>query len=233
MILIEVEKIQKTYGKASNKVQALKDISFCINKGEMVMVVGASGSGKSTLFNILAGLDKPDSGNVIIGGINVTSLTEKQLTIFRRRNIGFVFQEYNLISVLNVYDNIALPFTLDLIKKVDHEYIEHIMKRLKIWDKREKYPSELSGGQQQRVAIARALVIKPRIVLADEPTGNLDSKTAMDVMLLLKQCNKEFEQTILVITHDEKIAQMGEKKINITDGNLVNKILEDKVETDI
>lgn len=231
MILIEVEKIQKTYGKAANEVQALKNITFCVNKGEMVMIVGASGSGKSTLFNILAGLDKPDSGNVMIGGINVTKLNEKQLTIFRRRNIGFVFQEYNLVSVLNTYDNIALPFTFELFKKVDHEYIEYVMKRLKIWDKRERYPGELSGGQQQRTALARALVIKPRIVLADEPTGNLDSKTAMDVMLLLKQCNKEFEQTILVITHDEKIAQMGEKKIHIMDGKVVSKVLEDKIET--
>lgn len=221
MELINVKNIKKTYGKGANAVCALNDVSFSVKKGELLTIVGASGSGKTTLLNILAGIDKPDSGEILISNTYITALLEKQLIVFRRRNIGFVFQEYNLISVLNAYDNIALPFTLDKVKKVDHEYIKKVMISLQIWDKRDRYPNELSGGQQQRVAIARALVIKPMIVLADEPTGNLDSRTAMDVMLLLKQCNKEFNQTLLVITHDEKIAQMGHEIIHLQDGKIL------------
>lgn len=220
MNLITVRNIKKSYGTGKNKVDVLNGISFCIEKGELVTIVGKSGSGKTTLLNIVAGIDTPDEGYVEIADTYITSLNEKQKVIFRRRNIGFIFQEYNLLSVLNAYDNIALPFTLDRVKKVDHEYIKRVMKSLKIWDKRNSYPSELSGGQRQRVAIARALAIKPMVILADEPTGNLDSKTAMDVMLLLKQCNKEFNQTFLVITHDEKIAQMGCRTIHICDGNV-------------
>lgn len=222
MQIINIKNVRKIYGRQSNKVQALNNINLQIEKGELATIVGTSGSGKTTLLNIMAGLDKPDIGKVTITDVSITDLNEKQLTIFRRRNIGFVFQEYNLISVLNVYDNIALPFTLDRVKKIDHAYIQEIMKTLKIWDKRNNYPNELSGGQQQRVAIARALVIKPKVVLADEPTGNLDSSTAMDVMLLLKQCNRQFNQTLIVITHDEKISQMGEHIIHIKDGEIVN-----------
>lgn len=221
MDLIKVKDIKKSYGSGENTVEVLKGISFCVEKGELVTIVGESGSGKTTLLNILAGIDSPAKGTVEIADTSITSLKEKQKVIFRRRNIGFVFQEYNLLSVLNVYDNIALPFTLDRVKKIDHDYIKKVMQSLKIWDKRRSYPNELSGGQKQRVAIARALAIKPMIVFADEPTGNLDSKTAMDVMLLLKQCNKEFQQTFLVITHDEKIAHMGSRTIHIKDGNIL------------
>lgn len=221
MDLIKVKDIKKSYGSGENTVEVLKGISFCVEKGELVTIVGESGSGKTTLLNILAGIDSPTKGTVEIADTSITGLKEKQKVIFRRRNIGFVFQEYNLLSVLNVYDNIALPFTLDRVKKIDHDYIKKVMQSLKIWDKRRSYPNELSGGQKQRVAIARALAIKPMIVFADEPTGNLDSKTAMDVMLLLKQCNKEFQQTFLVITHDEKIAHMGSRTIHIKDGNIL------------
>jgi len=221
MNLITVKDIKKSYGIGESRVCALNKISFSVEKGELVTIVGESGSGKTTLLNILAGIDTPDEGSVEIADTLITSLNEKQKVIFRRRNIGFVFQEYNLLSVLNVYDNIALPFTLDRVKKIDHKYIRRVMEHLKIWEKRNSYPNELSGGQRQRVAIARALVIKPTVILADEPTGNLDSKTAMDVMLLLKQCNKEFDQTFLIITHDEKIAQMGCRTIHIYDGNIL------------
>lgn len=171
MDLITVKDIKKSYGIGENKVCALNNISFSVEKGELVTIVGESGSGKTTLLNILAGIDTPDDGSVEIADTCITSLNEKQKVIFRRRNIGFIFQEYNLLSVLNVYDNIALPFTLDRVKKVDHKYIKKVMQSLKIWEKRNSYPSELSGGQRQRVAIARALAIKPMVILADEPTG--------------------------------------------------------------
>lgn len=167
MNLITVRNIKKSYGTGKNKVDVLNGMSFCIEKGELVTIVGKSGSGKTTLLNIVAGIDTPDEGYVEIADTYITSLNEKQKVIFRRRNIGFIFQEYNLLSVLNAYDNIALPFTLDRVKKVDHEYIKRVMKSLKIWDKRNSYPSELSGGQRQRVAIARALAIKPMVILAD------------------------------------------------------------------
>ena len=220
-IIIEVKKISKVYDEMTdNPVISLNNISMSIEKGEFICVMGTSGSGKTTFINCISTMDTPSKGQVILYGKSTLEMSDEEIGNFRSKEIGFIFQEYNLLSVLNAYDNIALPFTLDRVKKVDHEYIKRVMKSLKIWDKRNSYPSELSGGQRQRVAIARALAIKPMVILADEPTGNLDSKTAMDVMLLLKQCNKEFNQTFLVITHDEKIAQMGCRTIHICDGNV-------------
>ncbi|WP_131044456.1 ABC transporter ATP-binding protein, partial [Clostridioides difficile] len=180
------------------------------------------GSGKSTLLNIIGGLDNPTSGDVIIKGKNISKIGKKDLTVFRRRNIGFIFQNYSLMPVLNTYDNIALPVTLDKGNHIDHEYIEMLMKTLGIWDKRLKFPSELSGGQQQRVAIARALANKPALILADEPTGNLDSKTTMEVVCLLKESSAKFHQTILMVTHNENIAQVCDSIIHIEDGIVVN-----------
>ena len=213
--MIEIQNLYKSYGS----LEVLKDISFKIEKGDIFGIIGQSGAGKSTLLRCFNGLENFQKGEVIVDGQAISSLNKKQMSDIQKE-MGMIFQNFNLLNRLNVYDNIALPFTLDRVKKVDHEYIKRVMKSLKIWDKRNSYPSELSGGQRQRVAIARALAIKPMVILADEPTGNLDSKTAMDVMLLLKQCNKEFNQTFLVITHDEKIAQMGCRTIHICDGNV-------------
>ncbi|HGL6486647.1 TPA: ABC transporter ATP-binding protein, partial [Clostridioides difficile] len=193
-----------------------------IERDTFTAIVGTSGSGKSTLLNIIGGLDNPTSGDVIIKGKNISKIGKKDLTVFRRRNIGFIFQNYSLMPVLNTYDNIALPVTLDKGNHIDHEYIEMLMKTLGIWDKRLKFPSELSGGQQQRVAIARALANKPALILADEPTGNLDSKTTMEVVCLLKESSAKFHQTILMVTHNENIAQVCDSIIHIEDGVVVN-----------
>ena len=221
MTVLEVKNINKTYGTGANAVQALKDVSLKAEQGEFIAIVGTSGSGKSTLMNLIGGLDTPDSGSIVIRSHDISKLKRKELAIFRRRNIGFIFQNYSLMPVLNVYDNVALPVNFDKRKHMDHEFIEMLLKSLGLWDKRTKYPHELSGGQQQRVAIARALANKPAIILADEPTGNLDSKTTVDVMGLLKSCSKEFNQTILMVTHNEAIAGTCDRIIRIEDGILM------------
>ena len=220
MKVLEVQNVEKTYGFRENKVHALKDVSFTVELGEFAAIVGASGSGKSTLLNLIGGLDVPTKGNVIIRDHDVAKLNRKELTIFRRRNIGFVFQNYSLMPVLNVYDNVALPVTFDKGKYVDHAYIKELLKELGLWEKRKSYPNELSGGQQQRVALARALANKPALILADEPTGNLDSRTTIEVMGLLKASSKKYNQTILMVTHNDAIAQTCDRIIRIEDGML-------------
>ncbi|UDN60259.1 ABC transporter ATP-binding protein [Clostridioides sp. ES-W-0016-02] len=222
MSILVTNHLVKHYGEYENKVNALNGVNIEIEKSTFTAIVGTSGSGKSTLLNIIGGLDSPSSGDVIIKGKNISKLRKKDLTVFRRRNIGFIFQNYSLIPVLNVYDNIALPVTLDKGNYVDHSYIEMLMNTLGIWDKRLKFPSELSGGQQQRVAIARALANKPALILADEPTGNLDSKTTMEVVCLLKESSAKFHQTILMVTHNENLAQICDSIIHIEDGIVVN-----------
>lgn len=220
MKVLEVQNVEKTYGFRENKVHALKDVSFTVELGEFAAIVGASGSGKSTLLNLIGGLDVPTKGKVIIRDHDIAKLNRKELTIFRRRNIGFVFQNYSLMPVLNVYDNVALPVTFDKGKYVDHAYIKELLKELGLWEKRKSYPNELSGGQQQRVALARALANKPALILADEPTGNLDSRTTIEVMGLLKASSKKYNQTILMVTHNEGIAQTCDRIIRIEDGRL-------------
>ncbi|MCJ0054955.1 ABC transporter ATP-binding protein [Clostridioides difficile] len=222
MSILVTNNLVKHYGKDETKVKALNGVSIEIERATFTAIVGTSGSGKSTLLNIIGGLDNPTSGDVIIKGKNISKIGKKDLTVFRRRNIGFIFQNYSLMPVLNTYDNIALPVTLDKGNHIDHEYIEMLMKILGIWDKRLKFPSELSGGQQQRVAIARALANKPALILADEPTGNLDSKTTMEVVCLLKESSAKFHQTILMVTHNENIAQVCDSIIHIEDGVVVN-----------
>ncbi|MFQ4441345.1 ABC transporter ATP-binding protein [Clostridioides difficile] len=222
MSILVTNNLVKHYGKDETKVKALNGVSIEIERATFTAIVGTSGSGKSTLLNIIGGLDSPTSGDVIIKGKSISKIGKKDLTVFRRRNIGFIFQNYSLMPVLNTYDNIALPVTLDKGNHIDHEYIEMLMKTLGIWDKRLKFPSELSGGQQQRVAIARALANKPALILADEPTGNLDSKTTMEVVCLLKESSAKFHQTILMVTHNENIAQVCDSIIHIEDGVVVN-----------
>ena len=216
--ILELSHVEKTYGEQENQVRALRDISLQVEDGEFISIVGTSGSGKSTLLNLVGGLDTPTQGKILVKGRDIGSLTRKELTIFRRRNIGFVFQNYSLMPVLNVYDNVALPVTFDRGNHIDHKYIEELLKELGIWDKRKKYPNELSGGQQQRVAIARALVSRPAILLADEPTGNLDSATTIEVVGLLKTSCRKYNQTILMVTHNEAIAQICDRIIHIEDG---------------
>lgn len=220
MIVLDVKQVSKAYGEGENQVRALKQVDFQMEQGEFVALLGASGSGKSTLLNVIGGLDTVTEGNIMIRGQNIAKLRQKELTIFRRRNIGFIFQDYSLMPVLNVYDNVALPVSLDKGRHIDHPYIERLLKDLKIWDKRTRFPKELSGGQQQRVAIARALANKPALVLADEPTGNLDSRTTNDVIGLLKASGKQYNQTILMVTHNEIIAQSCDRIVRIEDGVL-------------
>lgn len=220
MALVDIRNLSKNYGEGENEVKALKCVNLQINQGEFVALLGTSGSGKSTLLNMIGGLDAAACGEIMIDGQNIANLSRKELAIFRRRKIGFVFQNYSLMPVLNVYDNIALPVSFDKGRHIDHAYIERLLKDLKIWDKRTKYPSELSGGQQQRAAIARALANKPALILADEPTGNLDSKTANDVLGLLKASGKQYNQTILMVTHNEVIAQSCDRIVRIEDGIL-------------
>ena len=191
-----------------------------MEQGAFIAVVGTSGSGKSTLLNLIGGLDTPTQGEIVIRGRNIGSLKRKELTIFRRRNIGFVFQDYSLMPVLNVYDNVALPVTFDKGKHIDHPYIQELLRELGLWEKRTRYPSELSGGQQQRVALARALANKPALILADEPTGNLDSGTTVEVMGLLKESSRRYHQTILMVTHNEALAQATDGIIRIEDGRV-------------
>ena len=220
MNILQVKGIHKIYGEKESQVHALRDVSFSVKQGEFIAIVGTSGSGKSTLLNLIGGLDTPTKGQIIIRGHYIAALKPKELTIFRRRNIGFVFQNYSLMPVLNVYDNVALQVTFDRGKHVDHEYIRELLKELGIWEKRKRYPNELSGGQQQRVALARALANKPAVILADEPTGNLDSRTTAEVMGLLKESSRRYHQTILMVTHNEALAQACDRIIRIEDGQI-------------
>ena len=219
MELLEVNHLCKTYGSGETAVHALKDVSFSVPKGEYVAVVGESGSGKSTLLNLIGGLDTPTSGKVLIDGKDVFAMKDRELTIFRRRNIGFIFQNYNLVPILNVYENIVLPVELDG-DTVDQNFMDGVVRMLALGDKLKNMPNTLSGGQQQRVAIARALITKPAIILADEPTGNLDSKTSADVLGLLKRTSGEFRQTIVMITHNTEIAQLADRIVRIEDGRI-------------
>ena len=220
MSILKTINLVKMYGQEPNIVKALDNVSIEINEGEVVAIIGTSGSGKSTLLNMLGGLDKPTSGETIICNKTISRLNDEEMTIFRRRNIGFVFQNYNLVPILNVYENIVLPIELDG-SKIDTNYVDSIINTLGLNDKLTNMPNNLSGGQQQRVAIARALATKPAIILADEPTGNLDSKTSMDVIGLLKVTSKKFNQTMVMITHNEEIAQLADRIIRIEDGKVV------------
>lgn len=221
MSILQVINLKKYYGQSSNITKALDGVTLSIEKGEFISIVGTSGSGKSTLLNMMGGLDNPTSGKVIIKDKELSTMTDEQLTIFRRRNIGFIFQNYNLVPLLNVYENIILPIGLDG-ETIDKDFINEIINMLSLEEKLYDIPSNLSGGQQQRVAIARALVTKPAIILADEPTGNLDSRTSSDVLSLLKVTSKKFNQTIVMITHNNEIAQLTDRIIRIEDGKIVN-----------
>jgi len=220
MTILEAKNVRKYYGKGENQVKAVDDISLSIQEGEFVSIVGTSGSGKTTLLNLLGGLDYADSGEILIDRQLIAGMKDEALTVFRRRKIGFIFQNYNLVTMMNVYKNITLPIRLDG-NKVDEAFIKKIAGKLGIEKKLKAMPNQLSGGQQQRVAIARAIASKPAIVLADEPTGNLDSKTSEEVMGLLKMTSREFHQTIIMITHNVEIAQLADRIIHIEDGKIV------------
>lgn len=219
MNILQAKDLKKIYGSGDNAVHALDGVSLSVEKGEFVAVVGTSGSGKSTLLHMLGGLDRPTGGSVIVDGKDIFSLKDEALTIFRRRKIGFVFQAYNLVPVLNVYENIVLPIELDG-GKIKKHFVQQIIQTLGLEGRLDALPSQLSGGQQQRVAIARALACAPAIILADEPTGNLDSRTSQDVLSLLKVSSQKFSQTIVMITHNEEIAQMADRIIRIEDGRI-------------
>ena len=220
MSVLQTIDLKKYYGTEPNIVRALDGVNFSVEQGEFVAVVGTSGSGKSTLLHMMGGLDTPTSGSVIVRGQELAHKNDEELTIFRRRNIGFVFQNYNLVPILNVYENIVLPVELDG-DTVDREFMDEIVHMLALEDRLRNMPNNLSGGQQQRVAIARALITKPAIVLADEPTGNLDSRTSADVLGLLKRTGGEFNQTIVMITHNNEIAQLADRIVRIEDGRIV------------
>ncbi len=222
MEILRTEDLKKYYGEGETCIKALDGVNFTVEKGEFVSIVGTSGSGKSTLLHMLGGLDRPTCGKVEVDGRNIFSLKEEALTIFRRRKIGFVFQSFNLVPVLNVYENIVLPIELDG-NRVDKEFVENVIRILGLKNKIYALPSQLSGGQQQRVAIARALASKPVIVLADEPTGNLDTATSQDVLGLLKTTGERFGQTMVMITHNEEIAQMADRIVRIEDGKIVSR----------
>ena len=222
MTILQTKDLRKIYGAGDTEVRALDGVDLTVEKGEFVAVVGTSGSGKSTLLHMLGGLDRPTSGTVTVDGREIFALKDEELTIFRRRKIGFVFQNYNLVPVLNVYENIVLPIQLDG-RAEDRGYVDQIIETLGLEKKLRSLPNNLSGGQQQRVAIARALAAKPAILLADEPTGNLDSKTSQDVMGLLKVTSQRFAQTIVMITHNEEIAQMADRIIRIEDGRIISR----------
>jgi len=220
MNILETHDLKKYYGTGDTSVKALDGIDLTVGEGEFIAVVGTSGSGKSTLLHMLGGLDRPTSGEVLVSGNNIFAMKDDALTIFRRRSIGFVFQSYNLVPVLNVEENILLPLQLDG-NTVDEKYVTQVIDTLGLSEKRQALPNQLSGGQQQRVAIARALATKPAIVLADEPTGNLDSKTSLDVLGLLRVTGEKFGQTIVMITHNEAFAQMASRTVRIEDGRIV------------
>lgn len=222
MPILQIENLKKYYGRDEAVVKALDGVSLNVEQGEFVAIVGTSGSGKSTLLHMLGGLDRATDGKVYVDGNDIFSMNDEKLTIFRRRSVGFVFQSYNLIPILNVYENIVLPIELDGAE-VDKPYVDQVIGALGLTDKVDSLPSNLSGGQQQRVAIARALATKPSIVLADEPTGNLDSKTSQEVMILMKQMSQKFNQTIVMITHNEEIAQTADRVIRIEDGKIMSR----------
>ena len=219
--MVETRALKKYYKLGDNTVKALDDVNFRVREQEFVAIIGKSGSGKSTLLHMLGGLDVPTSGEVCIAGRNIAGMNREELTIFRRRKVGFIFQSYNLVQDLNVYENIVLPVKLDG-KRVDRDFVEEIIQLLQLEDKKAALPGTLSGGQQQRVAIARALAAKPQIILADEPTGNLDSVTSHEVMGLLKVVAKRYAQTIILITHDQDIAQMADRIVRIEDGRIIS-----------
>jgi putative ABC transport system ATP-binding protein len=222
MEILRTENLKKYYKQGTAPVKAIDGVNISIEQGEFVAIVGTSGSGKSTLLNMLGGLDRPTEGKVFVDGKDIFSLKDEELTIFRRRKIGFVFQAFNLVPVLNVYENIVLPIQLDG-NDVDEEFVKEIINIIGLSEKINSMPNQLSGGQQQRVAIARALATKPSFILADEPTGNLDSKTSQDVLGLLKTTSAKFRQTIIMITHNEEIAQMADRIIRIEDGHVITK----------
>ena len=221
MNLLEVNNICKTYGSGETAVKALKNVSFSVPKGEYVAIVGESGSGKSTLLHLIGGVDIPSSGEVIIDGKNIYKLKEKELSILRRRKLGFIFQFFNLIPVLTAQENIEMPVLLDN-EKIDKKYMNELLRILGLEERKNNYPSQLSGGQQQRVSIGRALANKPSIILADEPTGNLDSKNSKEVLELLKYCAKKYNQTLILITHDINIAKSADRVITIEDGEIIS-----------
>ena len=221
MNLLEVSNISKTYGSGEAAVKALKQVSFSVPKGEYVAIVGESGSGKSTLLNMIGALDTPTSGKVVISGKEIFSMNDRKLTIFRRRNIGFIFQAFNLIPELTVEQNIVFPVLLDY-QKPDTKYLEELLSVLNLKERRRHLPSQLSGGQQQRVAIGRALFTRPALILADEPTGNLDSQNTREVIALLKEASKKYEQTIIMITHSRSIAQTADRILQVSDGELTD-----------
>lgn len=220
MEILKVENLTKIYGKGTTKVIALDNVSFTVQKGEFVAIVGASGSGKSTLLHLIGGVDKPTSGKVYIDGKDIFSLNDDKLAIFRRRQVGLVYQFYNLIPILNVIENITLPLELDN-RKVDDNYLKQLLQLLGLENRKLNLPNQLSGGQQQRTSIGRALVTNPTILLADEPTGNLDSKSSDEIVMLLKKSNKEYKQTIIMITHNMEIAKCADRIIKIEDGKIV------------
>ena len=218
--IVKTKHLKKYYRLGTHTVKALDDVNFAVREQEFVAIIGKSGSGKSTLLHMIGGLDTPTSGEVYVGDQALGKLSKEQLTIFRRRKVGFVFQNYNLVPDLNVYENVVLPIELDG-KRIDREFVDEILELLKLDEKREALPNTLSGGQQQRVAIARAIASKPSIILADEPTGNLDTATSHDVMGLLKMVARQFRQTVILITHDQDIAQMADRIVRIEDGHVV------------
>ena len=221
MEILRVENLCKTYGKGKNEVKALDNISFSVNKGEFIAIIGPSGSGKSTLLHILGGVDKPTSGKVFMNDQDIYVQNDEQLAIFRRRQVGLIYQFYNLIPILNVVENMTLPLKLDG-QKVNEEHVNELLELLGLVDRKKHLPSQLSGGQQQRVSIGRALINAPALVLADEPTGNLDSKSSQEIIGLLKHSNKKYGQTLIVITHDENIALQADRIIRIADGQIVS-----------
>lgn len=222
MIILETKSLKKYYGTKTQQIKALDGIDFKVNKGEFVSIIGQSGSGKSTLLHMLGGLDTPTEGMIQVNGHDLSKMTDEELTIFRRRNVGFIFQNFNLVPILNVYENIVLPIELDG-NSVDEPFVDEIISTLGLSEKRKSMPNQLSGGQQQRVAIARALATKPSIVLADEPTGNLDSKTSQDVLEVLKMTSTKFNQTTVMITHNETISKLADRIISIEDGKIYEK----------
>ena len=222
MIILQTKNLKKYYGSGDTQVRALDGVDLQVENGEFVAIVGTSGSGKSTLLHMLGGLDRPTSGSVVVDGRDLATLKDEELTVFRRRKIGFVFQAYNLVPVLSVYENIVLPIQLDG-GKLDAAYIDEVIGALGLKEKLQSLPSQLSGGQQQRVAIARALATKPAILLADEPTGNLDSRTSNDVLSLMKVTGQKFSQTMVMITHNEEIAQLADRIVRIEDGRIVTR----------